>query len=250
MTEPSPQDFAGRLAVVTGGGSGIGAQVATLLADRGADVIVADLNRDNAHAIAEPIGGTAQVVDVRDRNQVTELFGALNRAPAVLVTCAGGASRRPALEVDEALFHDTFNLNAGGFWRCTQEAARCSMAAGTPLSVVHLASSLHRGPAPELSHFSAAKAASVALVRCLAQELASAQIRVNAVIPGPVETPATSPVWDARSGLRDALSQKLPLGRIGRPGDVAPAVLWLASDEAAWVTGAVLNVDGGLDVAP
>ena len=250
MTEAGGQDFSGRLAVVTGGGSGIGAQVATLLAARGAEVIVADVNQGAARAIAKRIGATARAVDVRDRDQVADLFGSLERAPAVLVTCAGGASRQPALEVDEALFHDTFDLNAGGFWRCTQEAARRSIAAGTALSVVHLASSLHRGPAPELSHFSAAKAASVALVRCFAQELAGEKIRVNAVIPGPVETAATTPIWDARPGLREALAQKLPLARIGQPIDVAPAVLWLASDAAAWVTGAVLNVDGGLDVAP
>ena len=101
-----------------------------------------------------------------------------------------------------------------------------------------------------MSHFSAAKAASVTLVRCFAQELAGEKIRVNAVIPGPVETAATTPIWDGRPGLRQALAEKLPLARIGQPIDVAPAVVWLASDEAAWVTGAVLNVDGGLDVAP
>lgn len=250
MTQPTDPNLAGRLAVVTGGGSGIGAEVAALLAMRGAEVIVADSNADRARAVAEAIGGEAQTVDVCDRAQVTQLFVTLERAPAILVTCAGGAVRRPALEVDEALLHRTFDLNAGGFWRCTQEAARRCIAADAPLSIVHLASSLHRGPAPELSHFAAAKAASISLVRCLAQELAENNIRVNAVIPGPVETPSTAPVWDARPELRATLNEKLPLGRIGQPADIAPAVVWLASDEATWITGAVLNVDGGLNVAP
>jgi NAD(P)-dependent dehydrogenase (short-subunit alcohol dehydrogenase family) len=250
VTTPLRKDFAGRLAVVTGGAGGIGAEVSRMLAARGADVIVADLDRDRAEVVAQSVGGQAHTMDVRDRDQVAELFDAQDRPPAVLVTCAGGASRRAALDVDEALFQAAIDLNAGGFWRCTQEAARRSIAARMPLSVVHIGSSLYRGPAPELSHFSAAKAASIALVRCLAQELANDRVRVNAVIPGPIETAATTPIWDTKPGLRDALTGKLPLARIGQPGDVAPAVLWLASDEAAWVTGAVLNVDGGLDVAP
>ena len=244
------KDFVGQLAVVTGGAGGIGAQVSRLLADRGADVVVADLDQDRAQLIAESIGGRAHRVDVCDRDQVLQLFNSLDRPPAVLVTCAGGASRRDALAVDDRLFRQTVDLNAGGFWRCTQEAARSSIAAEQPLSVVHIGSSLYRGPAPGLSHFSAAKAASIALVRCLAQELAIHQVRVNAVIPGPVETDATGPVWDALPGIRDALVEKLPMARIGEPQDIAPAVAWLASDEAAWVTGAVLHVDGGLDVAP
>ena len=88
------------------------------------------------------------------------------------------------------------------------------------------------------------------LVRCLAQEWAARRIRVNAVVPGPVETPMTTPVWDAVPGLREGLRAGIPLGRLGEPADVARAVVWLASDEAAWVTGTLLSVDGGLEVAP
>ncbi len=249
MTPPR-DDFQGRIAVVTGGASGIGAEVARTLAARGAEVIIADLDGDGAQSLADAINGTAQRVDVRERSQVATLFAELERPPAVLVTCAGGARRRAALDVEEELWHDAFQLNAGGFWRCAQEAARRAIAAATPLAVVHVVSSLHRGPAADLSHFAAAKAASVTLVRCLAQELAGHAIRVNAVVPGPVETPMTAPLWDAGPGLRDAIARRLPLGRIGQPADVAPAIAWLASDEAAWITGAVLNVDGGLDVAP
>ncbi len=115
---------------------------------------------------------------------------------------------------------------------------------------MHVASSLHRGPAPGLSHFSAAKAASVALVRCLAQELAPVGVRVNGVIPGPVDTPATARVWETMPDVPLAITERLPLGRVGKPDDVTPAILWLASDEARWVTGTLLTVDGGLDVAP
>ena len=249
MTTAGGYDFAGQLAVVTGGGSGIGAAIAQSLAGRGADVVVADRDESAASRVAEAIGGKAHQVDVTDRNQVRAMFTGLAQPPRVLVTCAGGARRTPALEVDEELFAETINLNAGGFWRCTQEAAQRCLEACTGLSVVHIASSLHRGPAPELSHFAAAKAASITLVRCLAQELAPYGVRVNGVIPGPVETPTTTPIWDAQPQLREALKNKLPLARIGDPVDIAPAVIWLASDEAAWVTGSILTVDGGLGVS-
>jgi NAD(P)-dependent dehydrogenase (short-subunit alcohol dehydrogenase family) len=234
-----PMSLAGRLAVVTGGASGIGGATAGRLTALGAEVVIGDIKAE----------GPARL-DVRERAQVSAFFAALPRAPDMLVTCAGGAKRAAALDVDEALLAESYQLNLGGFWRCAQEAARRAVAANTPLAVVHVASSLHRGPAPQLSHFAAAKAASVTMVRCLAQELAVHRIRVNAVVPGPIETPATTPRWDARPGHRDALRASLPLGRIGEPKDVVGAITWLLSDEADWVTGTVLTVDGGLDIAP
>jgi NAD(P)-dependent dehydrogenase (short-subunit alcohol dehydrogenase family) len=86
-------------------------------------------------------------------------------------------------------------------------------------------------------------------VRCLAQEWAAHGIRVNAVVPGPVATPMTTPLWDHDPALRARLQARIPLGRIGTPEDVARAIAWLASDEAAWITGVLLPVDGGLEVA-
>lgn len=231
--------FAGRLAVVTGGASGIGAACVTALRRQGATVIVGDIQADQ---------GSPEYLDVTDRGSVVKFFAALERAPDILITCAGGAKRTSALDVGDDLMADTISLNFGGFWRCTQEASRRAITEESSLAVVHVASSLHRGPAPELSHFAAAKAASVTMVRCLAQELAPQSIRVNAVIPGPVETPATTAVWDANEGIRSALQNAIPLGRIGMPEDVVPAILFLASAEATWATGSVLTIDGGLDL--
>ncbi|MDX2144497.1 MAG: SDR family oxidoreductase [Rhodospirillaceae bacterium] len=233
------RSFAGKLAVITGGASGIGAETARHLREAGAEVRIGDLRAEGAAKL-----------DVCDRAAVTRFFEGLPRAPDVLITCAGGAKRAAALDVDEALLNETLQLNLGGFWRCAQEAARRAIAEKKPLAIIHVASSLHRGPAPQLSHFAAAKAASVTMVRCLAQEWAAHSIRVNAVVPGPIETPATTPLWDARPGHRDMLRQSLPLGRIGTVSDVVPAIVWLASPDAAWTTGSIFTVDGGLDVAP
>lgn len=232
--------FARKLIVVTGGASGIGAACAEHLRNQGGTVVVGDIQTDPK---------SAEYLDVTDRESVVRFFGSLDRAPDILITCAGGAARTAALDVDDALMDATMSLNFGGFWRCAQEASRHAINAEQPLAIVHVGSSLHRGPAPNLSHFAAAKAASMTMVRCLARELAPNGIRVNAVIPGPVETPATKPVWDAQPHIRAALSEALPLGRIGTPDDVVPAILFLASSEAAWATGTILTIDGGMDVA-
>ena len=241
MPDEAARSYKDKLAVVTGGASGIGTAVARTLLDRGASVVRGDIQDTDKDV---------RTLDVRDRDSVVAFFNGLERAPDLLVTCAGGAQRCAALDVSDAMLNDSLQLNLAGFWRCTQEAAKHAITEDRRLSVVHVASSLHRGPAPELSHFAAAKAGSVTMVRCLAQELAPHNIRVNAVIPGPVETPATTPLWDARPNAREQLQDALPLGRIAVPDDIVPAILWLASDEASWATGSVLTIDGGLDVAP
>lgn len=196
------------LAVVTGGASGIGRSIATALAAEGANVVVADVDMDGARRVAAAIDGVAAKVDVRDRASVAELFRVLPSAVDVLVTAAGGASRCGAMEIDDAVLLEALQLNACGFLRCAQEASRRVIAAGRSASIVHIASSLYLGPAPELAHYAAAKAASVTLVRCLAQELSAKSIRVNAVVPGPLKRRRRQ-----QSGTRDpACGKQSPAG--------------------------------------
>ncbi|MEX2495088.1 MAG: SDR family oxidoreductase [Woeseia sp.] len=243
-------DFLGQSVVVTGAASGIGAAAAREFARMGAAVTIGDINLKNAEKVAESISARARPLDVTSRQDVVRFFDSLETSPGILVTAAGGAQRCHALDVDDALLFDTMQLNLGGFWRCTQEAARRAISENRSLAVVHVASSLYRGPAPQLSHFAAAKAASVAMLRCLAQELARYHIRVNGVVPGPVETPATNAVWESAPEIRESTRARIPMGRIGDTGDIVPGIVWLASPQANWVTGSILTIDGGLDVCP
>jgi NAD(P)-dependent dehydrogenase (short-subunit alcohol dehydrogenase family) len=239
-------DLNGRVTVVTGGGSGIGEGVARRLARAGADVWVADINAEGAERVASEIDGRAVHVDVRVRSDVVRLFDSLPGPPSFLVTSAGGAPRVNAIDIDEATWLDAFQLNAGGLLRCAQEAARRVFAADTTASFCHIASSTWTGPAPELAHFAAAKAASVTLVRCLANEWAP-RIRVNAVVPGLIDTPMTRRAGAIPAGgLAEERVARLPEHRVGTPDDIAEAVAHLLA--APWVTGTLLTVDGGLGV--
>ena len=239
-------DMRGGVAVVTGGASGIGEAVVRRLAARGADVWIADTDYEAASRIAGEIDGHAAKVDVRRREDVQGLFHGLPNAPRYVVTSAGGAPRIAALNIDEATWLDTFQLNAGGLLRCAQEAARRVFAAGSVASFCHIASSTWTGPAPELTHFAAAKGASVTMVRCLANEWAPS-IRVNAVVPGLIDTPMTRRAGAIpEGGVPEERVARLPAHRVGVPDDIADAVEYLLS--TAWVTGSIVTVDGGHSV--
>jgi NAD(P)-dependent dehydrogenase (short-subunit alcohol dehydrogenase family) len=247
-----PVRFApGSTAVVFGGGSGIGTAIVHRLHADGVHVIVCDLDEAAAQSVAEAVGGVARQVDVTSPDSVGELFAELDSPPRLLIHSAGGAARKPAIEITEDDWLASLQLNAGGFFRTAQHAAAALIAAGETGSFVQVASALHRGAAPGLAHFSAAKAASVQLVRCFAHEWAAHGIRVNAVVPGPVDTPMTQRAWSTLAPkARRAIDDRIPLGRVGTADEVAAAAAFLLSDDSAWTTGSVLDVDGGLGVGP
>ena len=240
-------DFDGDVAVVTGGASGIGEAVARRLAGRGADVWIADVDIEGAERLAGEIHGHAVKVDVRRRDDVRELFEGLPQPPVHVVTSAGGAPRMAALDIDEDTWVDTFQLNAGGFLRCAQEAAKRVFADATgTASFCHIASSTWHGPAPELAHFAAAKGASVTMVRCFANEWAP-RIRVNGVVPGLIDTPMTRRAGAIpEGGMPASRVSRLPAHRVGVPDDIADAVAYLLL--TPWVTGSIVTVDGGHSV--
>jgi 3-oxoacyl-[acyl-carrier protein] reductase len=242
----------GKVAVVTGASKGIGAAIAKHLAAEGAAVVV---NYASSKAGAERVvseitgkGGRAIAVgaDVAKPAEIKRLFAEAKKAFGpldVLVNNAGIYEFAPLEEITPEHFHKQFDLNVLGLLLASQEAARHFGPTGG--SIINLSSVVATAAPPNASVYSATKAAVDAVTRSLAKELGPRKIRVNAVNPGMVETEGVHAAGLAESDLRRQLEAQTPLGRIGQPQDIAPAVVFLASDESAWITGETLYIAGG-----
>lgn len=236
--------FTGRVALVTGGASGIGAATARLLARDGASVVIADLNGDLAWQVAAEIGGTAHALDVADRAAVERLIGdvvAAHRRIDVLVNNAGIGSfgRTPDLDPEQWDRVIAIDLHSV-FYAC--RAAIPHMPAGG--AIVNTASISGLAGDYGFAAYSAAKAAVINYTRTLALDHAREGIRVNALCPGLIATPLTAGAA-AMPGLETAWHDTIPMGRPGTPEEMAEAIAFLASDAASYVTGTALIADGG-----
>jgi NAD(P)-dependent dehydrogenase (short-subunit alcohol dehydrogenase family) len=234
-----PARFDGRRALVTGGGSGIGAATARLLQARGARVAVLDQS-DPADVVADVRDAAA--VDVA----VEAACGVLGGPPDVLVASAGIYRIQPFLEIEAAAWDEVLDVNLRGVFLTGQAVARRLAADGLPGAIVNLASiaALTSDASEPSAHYNASKAGVVALTRQMAVELAPHGIRVNCVCPGVVDTPMLRLMDDPEAGGR-YLRESVPLGRLARPDEVARAICFLASSEASYVTGAAVPIDGG-----
>ena len=238
--------FAGRVALVSGGTSGIGAAIADALNACGADVIVTGATEAEAEAArAQPAFRCreARVLDVRDAAAIATMAGSLARLD-ILVNCAG-VIRRGA-EHDPEVFADVLDINLTGTMRLC--AAARPLLAQTAGCIVNTASVLAYFGGGLVPGYSASKGGVAQLTKSLAIAYAADRIRVNAIAPGWVATPLTQALQDD-PGRSAAILARTPLGRWGKPADVAGTVVFLCSPAAAFVTGAIMPVDGGYLVA-
>jgi NAD(P)-dependent dehydrogenase (short-subunit alcohol dehydrogenase family) len=242
--------LAGKIAVVTGAASGIGRGAAIRFAAEGADVAAADVNESGLEETARLVrdaGRRAIAVptDVRDRAQVEHL---VDRAVAelggidVMLANAGVGSGAPFVESTDEQYDRILDTNLRGVYLCGQAAARAMIARRAGGSIVNIASTYAEVTAPQSSIYSASKGGVRMLTKGMAVELGPHGIRVNCIGPGWIRT-GMNPLTDQTRVAR--ILEGVPLGRVGTPEDVAGAALFLASDDAAYVTGIIVFVDGG-----
>jgi glucose 1-dehydrogenase len=262
---PTHQPLRGQTALVTGASSGIGAGVARALGTAGAAVAV---NYVTGPEVAEAVvaqiraaGGTAMAVraDVSREDDVQAMFRAIAGAWAsldILVSNAGIQKDAVITEMTLAQWNAVIGVNLTGTFLCAREAARAMIRQGIRPGVSRAAgkiicvSSVHE-VIPWAGHlnYAASKGGVKLLMQSLAQELAPHRIRVNSIAPGAIQTPINRPAWETPEALTSLLTL-IPYGRIGQPEDIGRAVAWLASDDADYVHGQTIFVDGGMTLYP
>ncbi|MDE1152511.1 MAG: glucose 1-dehydrogenase [Micavibrio sp.] len=244
--------LAGKVAVITGASKGIGAAIARKYGAEGASVVVNYASdKAGAEAVVNDItakGGKAVAVqgDVAKKADIQRIFAEGKKAYGrldVLVNNAGVFRFHPLEEITEEEFHRQFNINVLGTLLATQEAAKHFGAEGG--SVINISSVVATNPPANSVVYSATKGAVDTLTVGLARDLGPRKIRVNAIAPGGVDTEGAQTLGMIGSDMEKYLVSTTPLGRIGQPDDIARAALFLASDDAVWVTGEIIRASGG-----
>ncbi|RMQ43425.1 hypothetical protein ALQ04_02084 [Pseudomonas cichorii] len=247
----SDLDFSGKTALVTGGAQGIGRAIVEAFASRGAHVIIADLDLEKAQALTAELSAQdcqveAVAVDLAESTAVFALVQGLEQRLGrldILVHNAGYFPLTPFAQITPSILDRTLAVNLSALFWLTQAALPMFRRQGQGCVLVTSSVTGPRVAYPGLSHYAASKAGVNGFIRNAALELASYNVRVNGVEPGMIATPAMGNLGDDQ--LNRDIASRVPLGRLGKAADIAGAMLFLASDLAAYVTGQTLVVDGG-----
>jgi 2-hydroxycyclohexanecarboxyl-CoA dehydrogenase len=239
--------------LITGGAGGIGSCIGRRLASAGYVVALADLDGERVREVADGMGALGLQLDVTDPASVDEAVTTASTVTGGLwasVNAAGWDRVMPFLETTEEFSASVLDINLAGTIRVVRAALARIVAQGAGGRIVCIASDAGRVGSSGESIYSAAKGGVIALTKTVAREVARTGVTVNAVCPGPTDTPLLSDMFggDAER-LLDSLRRAIPLGRIGEPADVAAAVEFLVSDGAGYITGQTLSVSGGLTMA-
>lgn len=255
--------FVNKAVLVTGAGSGIGRGIALSFASEGARVAVNDINPGAAEAVAAEVAalgsrGLAVAADVSNEadvrrmvRRVVDSFGRID----ILVNSAGVGVNVPVLKMKTDQWDFVMNVNARGTFLCSREAAAEMVKSGVAGKIINISSQAGKTGALYQGVYCASKAAVIALTQVMGLELARSGINVNAVCPGVVDTPMLKTLMENLAiknnrpveEIKKALLRKIPLGRIETPDDVAAVVKFLASEDAAYMTGQAINVTGGME---
>lgn len=253
MTTPI-YDFTGKTALVTGATGGMGHAITAALVAAGANVMASDLSAEAGNALVESVGGSVAFVaaDVADAAQVEQMvertvsrFGSLDMA---VNAAAIEFETVPLAECTDDDFDRMMNVNTRGVFTCMKHEIRAMLANGSAGSVVNIASTNSFRPQHEQPAYTASKHAVLGLTRSAAYDYSSHGIRVNAICPGAIDTPMLRTAMERRGRVdAEATARRLsPLGRFGRPDEIASAAMWLCSDASSFTTGHALAIDGGM----
>ncbi len=243
-------DLNDKVALVTGGGRGIGKAIVEHLAERGASLAIVDIDEEAANSLAgklcetghKAIGIKADVTGLKDAEEAVSItiknFGKLD----ILINNAGVTRDNLLIRMSEEDWNLVLDINLKGVFNFTKAAARHMMRQRTG-AIVNISSVVGISGNPGQANYSASKAGVIGLTKTTARELSSRGIRVNAIAPGFIKTIMTDKLSD---NVKEGLISRIPLACLGEPNDVAEAVSFLVSDGAKYVTGQVLNVDGGM----
>ena len=244
-------DLSGKTALITGASRGIGEAIAHLLAHYGAHVVCTSRKIDGCQAVADAIvvkgfSAEAAAMHIGDTDAIDQVFGSLKeqgrRVDVLVNNAAANPYYGPLLSMDLKSFEKILEVNLRGYFYTSQKAAQQMIGEGG--SIINIASVNAKRPAPGQAAYSLTKAGIINLTQGFAKELAGQNIRVNAILPGLTDTYFASAITQDEK-LMKLMTQLIPMGRAGQPEEIAPAVLFLASNASSYVTGTTITVDGG-----